>query len=227
MSRSTHAAQARDAANIVIGGAAGAFPHDRWAAATGTVGLESVLLFLIIFLDAAAFLGAVAVAHRGLCRAGIPMLRWSPVMRKRGARSSLFAGAGPLGASPWLFGYAADLRRDRHHGGVVMVWLRQIKTWACGHGRPRRQAAVRVSILYLFALFAVLLIDDGWVLPAAACCERDGAMDDNEQGLCSPTSRSAAAAPARSPSRSRSSRWCCCSMRSNHQAQPSRLVAML
>ena len=54
--------------NIVIGGAAGAFPPMiGWAAATGAIGIESVLLFADhLLLDAAAFLGAVAAAHRGI-----------------------------------------------------------------------------------------------------------------------------------------------------------------
>ncbi len=49
--------------NIVIGGAAGAFPPMiGWAAVTGSVSVESILMFLIIFmLDAAAFLGARAL----------------------------------------------------------------------------------------------------------------------------------------------------------------------
>ena len=61
----------RTAQNIVIGGAAGAFPPViGWAAVTGETSLMPWLLFLIIFfVDAAAFLGAIALSKRGL-RAG-------------------------------------------------------------------------------------------------------------------------------------------------------------
>ncbi len=56
--------------NIVIGGAAGAFPPlIGWAAVTGDIGWAAVSLFAIIFLlDPAAFLGALALSRRGLCQ---------------------------------------------------------------------------------------------------------------------------------------------------------------
>ena len=55
--------------NIVIGGAAGAFPPMvGWASVTGSVSIESIVLFAIIFLlDAAAFLGFSALPLPGLC----------------------------------------------------------------------------------------------------------------------------------------------------------------
>src|SRR5713226_5278319 len=62
--------------NIVIGGAAGAFPPTiGWAAATGTIGLESVLLFLIIFFWTPPHFWALALLRKKeYARAGIPML---------------------------------------------------------------------------------------------------------------------------------------------------------
>ncbi|MIL09381.1 protoheme IX farnesyltransferase, partial [Salmonella enterica subsp. enterica] len=62
--------------NIVIGGAAGAFPPMvGWAAATGTVSLESVLLFLIIFLWTPPHFWALALfKSQDYERAGIPMM---------------------------------------------------------------------------------------------------------------------------------------------------------
>src|SRR5207253_4278646 len=62
--------------NIVIGGAAGAFPPMiGWAAATGGVALESVLLFLIIFLWTPPHFWALALLRSGeYARAGVPML---------------------------------------------------------------------------------------------------------------------------------------------------------
>src|SRR5437899_1481888 len=62
--------------NIVIGGAAGAFPPMiGWAAATGTIGLESVLLFLIIFFWTPPHFWALSLWRADeYARAGIPML---------------------------------------------------------------------------------------------------------------------------------------------------------
>jgi protoheme IX farnesyltransferase len=62
--------------NIVIGGAAGAFPPMiGWAAVTGTISLESVVLFLIIFLWTPPHFWALALYKQGdYGAAGIPML---------------------------------------------------------------------------------------------------------------------------------------------------------
>jgi protoheme IX farnesyltransferase len=75
--------------NIVVGGAAGAFPPMiGWAAATGTVDLESVLLFLIIFLWTPPHFWALSLWRaQEYARAGIPMLPSLPAMRRRGGRS--------------------------------------------------------------------------------------------------------------------------------------------
>src|SRR6478672_11139666 len=62
--------------NIVIGGAAGAFPPMiGWAAATGSVGLESIVLFGIIFMWTPPHFWALALCRAGdYERAGVPML---------------------------------------------------------------------------------------------------------------------------------------------------------
>src|SRR5512140_1457109 len=62
--------------NIVIGGAAGAFPPMiGWAAATGSIGIESVLLFLIIFFWTPPHFWALSLRrHEDYARAGVPML---------------------------------------------------------------------------------------------------------------------------------------------------------
>src|SRR5215471_4456404 len=95
--------------NIVIGGAAGAFPPMiGWAAASGGVGLESVLLFLIIFLWTPPHFWALSLLRSGeYARAGIPML---PVVAGRAEtrRQILLYTAVlvPVSLAPWLFGYA-------------------------------------------------------------------------------------------------------------------------
>src|SRR5499427_7708117 len=93
--------------NIVIGGAAGASPPMiGWAAASGTIGLESVLLFLIIFFWTPPHFWALSLSRaQEYARAGIPML---PVVARHAEKrrqillySIVLA---PVGASPWLLG---------------------------------------------------------------------------------------------------------------------------
>ena len=110
--------------NIVIGGAAGAFPPMiGWAATTGSLSLEPVLLFLIIFFWTPPHFWALALYRTDdYARAGIPML---PVVagdvstRRQILLYTLILV--PLGAAPWLFGYTGafyganrDWRRRDH-----------------------------------------------------------------------------------------------------------------
>ena len=151
--------------NIVIGGAAGAFPPMiGWAAATGGVALESVLLFLIIFLWTPPHFWALALLRSGeYARAGVPML---PVVVGRAETKRqmlLYTGVlVPVSLTPWLLGYAALL-----YGGVAVaagacLSLLAYRVWTAAEGRATDLAARRLfgfSILYLFALFAGLLVD--------------------------------------------------------------------
>jgi protoheme IX farnesyltransferase len=152
--------------NIVIGGAAGAFPPMiGWAAATGTIGLESVLLFLIIFFWTPPHFWALSLWRaEEYARAGIPML---PVVAGRAEtrRQILLYSIvlAPVGASPWLLGYAGLLYgATAIVGGAAMIGL-SLHIMIRGDEDQGLRAAKRlfgVSILYLFMLFAVLLIDD-------------------------------------------------------------------
>jgi len=152
--------------NIVIGGAAGAFPPMiGWAAATGTIGLESVLLFLIIFFWTPPHFWALSLWRaEEYARAGIPML---PVVAGRAEtrRQILLYSVvlAPVGASPWLLGYAGLLYGvTAIVAGAVMIGL-SLHITVLGDDDEGLRGAKRlfgVSILYLFVLFAVLLIDD-------------------------------------------------------------------
>jgi len=151
--------------NIVIGGAAGAFPPMiGWAAATGTIGLEPTLLFLIIFFWTPPHFWALSLRRAPeYARAGIPML---PVVaghaetRRQILMYSIVMA--PVGASPWLLGYAGLLYGAAAIGaGAAMIGL-SLRIVALGDRDREARAAKRlfgVSILYLFVLFAVLLID--------------------------------------------------------------------
>jgi len=152
--------------NIVIGGAAGAFPPMiGWAAATGTIGLESVLLFLVIFFWTPPHFWALALWRaQEYARAGIPML---PVVaghaetRRQILLYSMMLA--PVGASPWLLGYSGLLYGvTAIAAGATMIGM-SLRIVALGDRDEGARAGKRlfgVSILYLFVLFAVLLIDD-------------------------------------------------------------------
>jgi heme o synthase len=151
--------------NIVIGGAAGAFPPMiGWAAATGTIGLESVLLFLIIFFWTPPHFWALSLWRaEDYARAGIPML---PVVAGRAEtrRQILLYSIvlAPIGASPWLLGYAGlAYGVTASIGGLAMIALagRVVALGDADGGIPAAKRLFGVSILYLFVLFAMLLLD--------------------------------------------------------------------
>ncbi|HSV25105.1 MAG TPA: heme o synthase [Xanthobacteraceae bacterium] len=152
--------------NIVIGGAAGAFPPViGWVAAVGTIGLESVLLFLIIFFWTPPHFWALSLWRADdYARAGIPMLPVVAGHAETRRQILLYSMVlAPVGASPWLFGYSGLLYGvTAVMAGAAMIWLSlRIKT--LGDADAGNRAAKRLfgaSILYLFVLFAVLLIDD-------------------------------------------------------------------
>jgi protoheme IX farnesyltransferase len=152
--------------NIVIGGAAGAFPPMiGWAAATGHIGIESILLFLIIFFWTPPHFWALALIRSDdYARAGVPML---PVVAGRDETrrqiviySALLA---PLGVAPWLMGFAGMAYAAASiAGGAAFFALAWRVLWA-GDGEgaaPAQKALFGFSIVYLFALFAVLLIEN-------------------------------------------------------------------
>jgi protoheme IX farnesyltransferase len=152
--------------NIVIGGAAGAFPPIiGWAAATGAVGLESVLMFLIIFFWTPPHFWALSLWRaQDYARAGIPMLPVVAGLPETRRQILIYALVlAPVGVSPWLFGYAGALYGATSiAAGALIVWL-SLRIKLLGDGAAGDRAAKRLfglSILYLFALFAVLLIDD-------------------------------------------------------------------
>jgi protoheme IX farnesyltransferase len=147
--------------NIVIGGAAGAFPPMiGWAAATGGVSLESVLLFLIIFFWTPPHFWALSLYRADdYARAGIPML---PVVRgERETRLQILLYTlvlAPLGVAPWLIGFTGPI-----YGVVATVTGAVMLALAIRLLSDRSDRAAKhlfaFSILYLFLLFAFLLID--------------------------------------------------------------------
>jgi protoheme IX farnesyltransferase len=152
--------------NIVIGGAAGAFPPMvGWAAATGGIGLESILLFFVIFFWTPPHFWALSLYRSDdYFRANIPML---PVVageaetRRQILLYSLVLA--PVGMSPWLLGMAGlAYGVVAMLGGATMVVLAlqlyRAPAKAAEHAAKRLFA---VSIIYLFVLFAMLLVEHG------------------------------------------------------------------
>jgi heme o synthase len=152
--------------NIVIGGAAGAFPPMiGWAAATGSLSLEPILLFAIIFFWTPPHFWALALYKSDdYARAGVPML---PVvagdMTTRRQILLYTLVLVPLGIAPWALGLAGLL-----YGATALVTgaVMLLLAWQIFRERRPDDAASRkmfaFSILYLFLLFAVLLVDNGW-----------------------------------------------------------------
>jgi protoheme IX farnesyltransferase len=152
--------------NIVIGGAAGAFPPMiGWAAATGAIGIESVLMFLIIFFWTPPHFWALSLWRcQDYARAGIPML---PVVagaaetRRQILIYSLVLA--PIGAAPWLAGAAGLIYGATALVAGGMMARLALKLYRFGDTIAGDRAAKKLfgfSIVYLFLLFAVLLIDD-------------------------------------------------------------------
>ncbi|MDI1344448.1 MAG: heme o synthase [Pseudolabrys sp.] len=152
--------------NIVIGGAAGAFPPMiGWAAVTGSMSFEPILLFLIIFFWTPPHFWALALYRTDdFKRAGIPMMpvvKGDATTRLQILLYTLLVV--PLGIAPWPLGYAGAL-----YGTVSVVTGLGMLVLAVQVFRERRpvERACRhlfaFSILYLFLLFAVLMIERGW-----------------------------------------------------------------
>jgi heme o synthase len=149
--------------NIVIGGAAGALPPViGWTAATGNVGLEPLAMFLIIFVWTPPHFWALALNRADdYARAGVPML---PVVSGSAAtkRQILIYSAllVPTSVLPWAIGFAGAVYGVTAAicGAILLVLAFQLSR----SSEADRSAAHRLfvfSITYLFALFAMLLVD--------------------------------------------------------------------
>ena len=154
--------------NIVIGGAAGAVPPMiGWAAATGGISLESFVLFLIIFVWTPPHFWALALLRtHDYAKAGVPML---PVVAGPDATRvqiliySLILA--PLGMTPAIIGLGGTLYAV---GASVLGSLFVVMALTCyreREGEAADRAAKNLfgySVLYLFLLFAALLVERGF-----------------------------------------------------------------
>ncbi len=154
--------------NIVIGGAAGAVPPMiGWAAATGSVSFASFVLFLIIFVWTPPHFWALAILRTGdYARANVPMM---PVVKgaDETRRQILIYSIvlAPLGVLPAFIGLGGVLYAAT---SVILGVLFVYFAWQCYRERTGEKAdraakqLFAYSVLYLFLLFAALLVEHGF-----------------------------------------------------------------
>jgi protoheme IX farnesyltransferase len=154
--------------NIVIGGAAGALPPVvAYAAATNSVSLSSLVLFAIIFIWTPPHFWALAlVKSADYARAGIPMMPNVKGPDRTRLEIVLYTILlVPLGVAPYFLGFASPI-----YGVVaavsglgmlafaILVYRRRV-----GPGADRTAMQMfAYSILYLFLLFAVIVVENGF-----------------------------------------------------------------
>ncbi|MEM9358513.1 MAG: heme o synthase [Pseudomonadota bacterium] len=151
--------------NIVIGGAAGAFPPMvGWAAVSGDVTIDSVLLFLIIFMWTPPHFWALALYRcRDYERVGVPML---PVVaganetRRQILIYSLLLA--PLSITPFFTGLGGVAYLVVSSLLGITLTYRAVRVYRTREGNIADKEAKKLfvfTIYYLFALFAVLLVE--------------------------------------------------------------------
>jgi protoheme IX farnesyltransferase len=157
----------RTAQNIVIGGASGAFPPMvAWAAVTGDVSLESFVLFAIIFMWTPPHFWALSLfSCKEYESAGIPML---PVVsgeahtKKQIMLYTMLMV--PVTALPWYLGFAGIF-----YGatsvllGGIFIWLSFAllrDEFSVDENSAKAKKVFFFSIFYLFALFAILGLEN-------------------------------------------------------------------
>jgi protoheme IX farnesyltransferase len=160
----------RTAQNIVIGGAAGAFPPlIGWVAATGQVDLMPALLFAIIFLWTPPHFWALSLFVRSdYANANVPMLPVVAGIQNTRLQILLYsitvaiAGIAPyaLGLTGLIYGVSAVVLNAISQFLAVAVFANRAEE-VSGMKPERRLFAF--SILYLFALFSAVVIDH-WVI---------------------------------------------------------------
>ena len=156
----------RTAQNIVIGGAAGAFPPlIGWVAATGHISALPVLLFAIIFLWTPPHFWALSLFVRtDYANAGVPMLPVVAGVANTRRQIALYtlpmiaAALAPwaMGLTGWIYGIAS-VALNAIFLVLALAVLANKATEPKQMGPEKRLFAF--SVLYLVAIFAALVID--------------------------------------------------------------------
>ncbi|MBE08972.1 MAG: protoheme IX farnesyltransferase [Rhodospirillaceae bacterium] len=159
----------RTSQNIVIGGAAGAFPPTiGWAAVTGDVGVEAAILFALIFFWTPPHFWALALYRsQDYSAAGVPML---PVVR--GAQATKWYILGytvilmPLALMPCIIGLSSWVFYGAIAGILSGIFIFSALSVLKDETDRSAKRMFRFSIFYLFALFALLVADDALAIAA-------------------------------------------------------------
>ncbi|MGH6873335.1 MAG: heme o synthase [Rhizomicrobium sp.] len=154
----------RTAQNIVIGGLAGALPPAiGWAAVTGSLAWPPLVLVAITFLWTPPHFWALALYRSGdYARAGVPML---PVVKgKPATRRQILAytlALAPAGLAPYFIGLAGPvyLATAAIMGLAMIVCALAVLRETNIVREPAARRMFAVSIIYLFALFAALIVE--------------------------------------------------------------------
>jgi protoheme IX farnesyltransferase len=152
--------------NIVIGGAAGAFPPlIGWAAVTGDVAALPLILFALIFLWTPPHFWALSLFVRSdYAKAGVPML---PVVAgAKATRVQILLYTVPMAAAalaPWALGLAGPVYGMAAALLSAFFLLLAVQVFASRAAEPAAMKAEKrlfaFSILYLFAIFGALVAD--------------------------------------------------------------------
>ncbi len=169
--------------NTVLGGFCGAFPPlIGWAAATGSISVEPLVLSLLVFLWQPPHFWALSL-YRSLDyeKVGIPML---PVVAGKAATRRqilIYALATfPAALLPYFLGFADEIYFAIAAVASLALVFYAVRVWATGREADRAAAEqsatvkstqvqadhaarklFRFSMLYLFIIFAVLLVEQG------------------------------------------------------------------
>jgi protoheme IX farnesyltransferase len=150
--------------NIVIGGASGAMPPVLgWAAVTGDVGPEPLLLFLIIFMWTPPHFWSLALYRtKDYARAGLPMLPVTHGARYTQLMIVLYTCAlVAVTLLPFAIRMSGVLylAAALGLGGVFLAYVVQLYR---DYSDELARATFKYSIFYLAALFSALLVDHYW-----------------------------------------------------------------
>ena len=147
--------------NIVIGGAAGAFPPlIGWAAVTGDIGWGGVALFAIIFFWTPPHFWALSLYRAGeYARAGVPMLPVVAGPRETKRQMLLYTlMLWPVTLAPWALGVAGPVYAACAATLSLIFTAASIRVCRDKTDRSARQM-FQFSLLYLFLVFSVLLLN--------------------------------------------------------------------
>lgn len=154
--------------NIVIGGAAGAFPPMiGWAVATGGISVESVLMFTLTFMWTPPHFWALCLFMKSDYKdAGVPMLHVTH--GRRATRNHILVytlllsvvavGMAFTGVGGPIYLTTALVLNGLFIAGAIAIWRRDENT-AEADGYRREKSFFGLSLLYLFVHFGAILVE--------------------------------------------------------------------